>query len=1694
MIEMPGYQTLDVISDNGDIKLYRLLRLKDGLHVIGMTTCTEYPEVAMLDAFRYEYDMLTRLDGRGVIEAYSLKIMAERPILLLRDMGGGTLDWILRTRANRLELPTLIRIAVNVADCLMQIHREQVTLNEVTPFNLLVNLDTFEVKFIDIRMCSTDLNKSPMSLLSDRPERLLPYISPEQTGRTGRTPDYRSDFYSMGIILYELLSGSLPFELKDVLDIVYRHLAMSPDPLHHRCPSIPESVSDIIGKCMEKMPEARYASAFGIKSDLEECLARCQAPEKAESFAIASRDTPEGWVVPSQFYGRHLEQQNLREALMRASDGAAEVVWVSGDGGIGKTSFVKETFRKVAPFKGSFAMGKFDTHHIAPPYDIWIQIIEELVDQLLMESNMQVEVWKLRIMRAVEGYGQLLIELVPKLELIIGQQPVVQSLPPMDAQHRFHLIMNRFIQLFLHRDRPLVLFLDDLQWADEASLQYLTYLLEDRTTKHLLVVLAYRDGEISPLHPLNRLNKHLIERNTVMSIIHLKALEHADLNQLLCDVMHDEAAETDELAVILLHKTEGNPFFLKQFLQDLIDGKQVIFVESDRSWQWNLQRIEEMKVPDNAVEYLSNKLGLFPTHTVYALGRSAFLGSSFDLEVLSIITELPIHELSEVLSIAVREHLLQLVSSENGYKYKFQHDRIQQAAYALVPEVERSNLHLRIGSVLKQRLESGDYAKLFQAVHHLNQAWERLDQPEQKLELVELNLQAGLKAKQSTAYETSLDYMRHATTLLEVDSWNENYTLSFQAFKEQAELEYLCAHFEMANELFHLLISKAKTNLDKALVCTIKIQLESTNDNYEEVISLGRTTLQLLNVRHNFDPSSINLTLQWLRLSRKIRKYPFETLNHLPPMTDEMRKVAMSALVHTSNACFFVNKKGWLASTFTMVEMTLDYGMTPESSIGFVGYAMFQYFQLRHDEEAFRWGMLACSLSKPYPTLHVKTLTSFSICSGSWRRYDPTMLETFTDHAGKVGLESGDLWHGNQSVLVNCALLMQYGHPLGNIYDRLIAHSGDFLRHNNSLHWKQATVFVALLARLTGYRISDDPFEATDISSAEFAESVHGDEFHMIEELVCTLQYLPGYLFGRYGEAKKALMKAATILESREDNVDYSVQYTYESLVWAQLYEEATAQEQREYRDHLRKRLKTMKKYAERSPENHLHKYLLIKAEIARLARKNRQAEELYEESIETARKCGYNHDLAMAAECYGKYALRQGKLGLAKTYMTEAYEAYLKWGALAKAADLEQKYSHLLLVRRASGLESVDYLSVVKSVQALSGEMEMSRLLDTLMRMMFHNAGADAGALIFENEGRWVVEAYGTSEEIHIKSFPFEEDSELFPTAIIGYAARTQEEVVLHDAANDGMFRRNPYVRKSGLKSVLCLPIMYQNKLICLLYMENKLSTGVFTPERLDVLKLLGSQCAISIANAKLYSGIQYLKDSLEEQVEERTRSLERSMREASAALAEVSIYEERNRIAQEIHDIVGHTLTSTILQIEAGKRLLHKNMEGGVQRLNEAQDLVRHSLNEIRGSVHMLKEDKYADLSIMLNQLIRETERNTGVVIHAAIHDLPELMSTTYKKTIYHALQEGLTNGIRHGKSVEFHFSLEPVGANVQFRLEDRGIGTNIIVMGFGLKAMKERVEQLGGSLSIDAKPNQGCLIRIDLPYQIRRMGVRK
>ncbi|WP_235857696.1 ATP-binding protein [Paenibacillus albiflavus] len=815
MIKIPGYQTIELLDRNDEIELYRLLRLVDGRGFIAKTTCEEYPEAVKVDAFRHEYEILKRLSGCEIIEPHSFDIVGMRPILLMQDIGGCTLHQLLHTHSNEFDFTARLSIAVAVTECLMQLHSNEILLNEITPHQMMVNPATLDIRFIDLRMSSSGKLNSPIHKVIERPDFTLLYISPEQTGRTGITPDYRSDFYSLGVILYEWFSGCLPFELQDVLDIMHRHLAIRPEPLHLRFPIIPQAISDIIDKCLEKIPDDRYASAFGIKSDLEECFTQLKLSGQVGAITLAKHDITEYLVLSSQFYGRRMEQQTLLEALGYASKGMTQTVWVSGNGGIGKTTLINHTLQHVISSDGYYATGKFAIQPIPIPYEAWIQILNQLISQLLMESKLQLEVWKLRIYEALDPYGQLLIDLVPKLELLIGQQPSVKLLPPAEAQHRLYLLLTRFMQLFLREEQPLVLFIDDLQWADEASLQYLAYLLKDNHTSNLLIVLAYRNEEITDQHLLRRLESQFEEYGLTSSYIRLQGLEMTDLKNLLHDAMRYEADEDKELAEAILLKTDGNPFFMKQFLQDLIKTKQLIFEQSSRNWSWDIERIAEMDIAGDATNYVTDKMKLLPYQAGYVLGKAAFLGGSFDLTTLVFITGNTLQELTEVIDVAVRERLIQEVSK---HQYRFMHDRIEQAAYALIPQDERSDLHLQIGTLLAERLKADGNATIFEVVNHLNQATDQNQLAEQRRDLAELNLQAALKLKQLTAYETSLRYLRKATMLLEDNSWEQDYIFTFQVYLERAEAEYLCAHYVEAKALFQLLQSKAISNMDKAHV------------------------------------------------------------------------------------------------------------------------------------------------------------------------------------------------------------------------------------------------------------------------------------------------------------------------------------------------------------------------------------------------------------------------------------------------------------------------------------------------------------------------------------------------------------------------------------------------------------------------------------------------------------------------------------------------------------------------------------------------------------------------------------------------------------------------------------------------------------------------------------------------------------
>lgn len=1690
MFELSGFRFLEELGSNEEICLYRIERIEDHNRFIAKTVPEASAGSHSISTFQAEYEQLLQLKGKGTLEPYSLFMAEDRPVLLLHDPGGMTLQQYMRLRRDSLKPSDLLTMAIAIVDCLRLVHQEHLVWNEIAPIYLFVNVGQIEVKLIDIRShtsghASIHSNRYPSA--DGISDSLLPYLSPERTGRTDRAPDYRSDFYAVGVILYEWFTGSLPFLSESTLDLIHHQLAVMPEPIFKRNLAIPSMVSDIIMKCLEKMPEARYASAYGIKSDLEECFIQLHATGMVQPFHLGLRDIPERWVMSDGLTGRANEEQMLMEAMQRAANGEAELVWLSGEAGIGKTTLAVETLQRVVPEEAFFITTLELAYTSEKPYELWLYVMEQLVSQLLTFNQLQVEVWRLHLLEAVQGCGRLLTDRVPRLKLLVGEQPDLGELSEDEIKTRLYEGMDRFFHLFFRNEQPLVLLLDNLHKADESALHYLAHLLWEADAHYLLIIGVYRDTEVTAGHPLYHLLSHHQDNRNPVVHIHLKTYDQHVLRQLLTPMISETADGLDELIEILLHKTGGNSLYFKQFIAEILDHKWMYFEERERVWRWDAQAIASWHIPDELAASILQSWPLVSKQHHRLLAQAACIGQQFDLEMLAAIADSTDESLTEWVEAMVAYGLVMPISGTD-MSYVFQHERIRQQAYDVLPPTEQADQHTAIGWLLADRMKSGAQIPPAVVLDYLKQV---MTQPElhaiRKYDLAVLNIQAGMEARVSSGGEAARDFFRRAVDLFDEDDWTAHYANVYLAHKELAEVELLCGNYSIARDLLHILLARAASDLDKAHLSLIMIELEMNCHHYELVIELGINSLKWLGLQYHLNPTLTGLILHWLRVKRRLPQEPGDMIDKLPLMTDERYQAAILILGHIGYASLALKQKEWISTTLVILELTLDYGLSPQASIGLSSYALIQQYVFQRDEDAYYWGKAACVISRSEPNLYIQAKNVLLMCYPSWNKYEPDFLLTFDEQRDHIQMSAMHRWYTNQGLLIHCANLFQYGQPLHQIYTRLINHSLLFFKQEHGFHWKQAAVLAQLVTRLMGHRAFVDPYSEADIEDAAFLNDMNKNIVTALQETITIYQYVTNYLFGDYKRAYRALQQSEARMKAESSEVQDPSSYCYYLvLVLKELYRSATPREKVQYLNEMQDSLKKLKKLARRSPETQLHKYLLVKAEIARIRRKYRQAEQWYGEAFIAARSRQYLHDAAIIAECYGQYALVSGRAMLAKLYIHEAYEFYKKWGALAKAEHMRHQYGDLLQVKQdtATGLERIDYLTVARAAQAMSSEMEMGRLLRMLMRIMLQHAGAEYGALLFQVDEQWMVEGYGTVEQQHIVSIPLEHADHLVPTAIIGYTARTQEELILHDISNDSVFKRNVYIKNKALKSVLCLPILHQNQRIGLLYMENNLSTGIFTEERLHVLRMLSSQCAISIANAKLYSDMQHLKDNLEEQVANRTESLEKSMRAASEALAETSVYAERTRIAQEIHDIVGHTLTSTIVQIEAGNRLLTKDLNGATELFKGAQDLVRHSLKEIRNSVHMLKEDRYYDIEEALYQLIQDSERNTGVIIHALIDPISHL-TLMQKKVIYHALQEGLTNGIKHGHCSEFSLSIREEGHAVHFRLADNGYGTDHIDMGFGLKMMRERVHQLKGTLYVESEPGKGCLLWIYIPY---------
>jgi PAS domain S-box-containing protein len=1514
MISLPNIAIQGKIYESSNSLVYRGTRKQDNLAVILKVLKQDYPTPSEIIRYQQEYEITRSLNLDGVIKAYAQQKYQRTLVILLEDFGGESIErCILRQPGfSPIPLSAFLPLAIDLTDILSRIHAAGVIHKDINPSNIILNSNTGVVKIIDFGIATRFNRTNPTFRSPHGLEGTLAYLSPEQTGRMNRWLDYRTDFYSLGATFYELLTGQLPFPTTDVLELVHYQIAKQPVPPHKLKANIPKAVSDIILKLMAKNAEDRYQSAWGIKADLESCARQFAEHGQIASIQLSVQDVSDQFQISQKLYGRDQEIALLMEAFERVASPKGDratafenhpktrykvaMTLVSGYAGIGKSALVQELYKSITEKRGYFISGKFDQFQRNIPYSAIVNALRKLVQQLLCEPGDRVQQWRSRLLTALGNNGQLIIDVIPEVELIIGKQPTLAEVGSTEAQNRFNLVFPKFIRACCSYKHPLVIFLDDLQWVDSATLKLMELMLSDREMQYLLLIGAYRDNEVSQAHPLCITIEKLKQEDVAIDQIMLTPLTLESVTQLMADTFHSCSDAIAPLAELVWRKTNGNPYFTNEFLKTLYTEALIGFDRSQRCWQWNLAQIEAKNITDNVVELMLGKLRQLPGQTQHVLQLAACVGAEFDLVTLSVICERSMVEVFAELTIAIQSELI-LPTSELDENlliqhYKFLHDRVQQAAYTLIAEEQKQAVHLQIGYLLLQSNASETAINnVFEVVDHLNLGRNLITEQQERDRVARLNLTAGEKAKTTSAHRAALQYLTTGIDLLAIDSWQTQYALTLILYEEATEAAYLCGNFQQMEQWAIVVVKNAITILDSIKVYRVRIQNHVAQGRQAEAIKVGLEVLRFLGILLPELPTEVDIQHKLTETITHLDTNNKEYLLDLPRMREPKKLAAIQILASLIGATFQTAPGLLLLIICEQINLSVQYGNDSFSSFAYATYGalirngIIQDFQ--DFEEAYQFGNLARNLGERLESKNLRSKVSYMVgahimhCKDHIRQTFPLLQESY-----ETGLETGDVEYSTYSVGFKCMYSHFAGLPLAEVEleTRAFSHVLAQLRQENILNYLrrlQQLIFnliepVENPGRLLGRYYNEDHFLPIHLEA--------NDRTHLYH--VYLYKLILSHLFEDFSQALDCASQAELYLDGVLGTFSIPVLYFYDSLVRLALYPSVLPSEQEQLLLKAISNQEKMQRWAHHAPANFQHKYNLIEAEKARILGHTAEAMNLYEQSIAGAKEHQFLQEEALAYELAAKFYLAHRMERIAQTYLKEAHYCYQRWGAKAKVAHLEAKHPEWFAQSQSESSTTaiasprittsnysdatLDLATVMKASQAIFSQIELDQLLRSLMKILIENAGAQTGFLILETSGAWAIEASGKlnsgediSEPEVLQSIPIENH---LPESIINYVIHTHEDVALSDATREGNFINDPYIQQYQTKSILCLPLLNQSKLIGVLYLENQLAVGVFTPEqfsagdatRTQVLHLLSTQAAIAIENAKLYSEIR--------------------------------------------------------------------------------------------------------------------------------------------------------------------------------------------------------------------------------------------
>ena len=1522
MRTLGNYRLLEEIYASGHTRVLRAVQVVDQRPVILKVLGGEAGTANGFVQFQHEFEVTRALaDVPGVIQVLALEAVQDSLMIVQEDIGGESLASLLGH--GPIGLGEALELAIRITQVLGRIHRAGVIHKDFTAANIVWNRRSGELRVIDFGI-STSLSQERLDFQNvNQLEGNLAYAAPEQTGRINRRVDSRTDLYSLGVTLYQLFTGTLPFRARTGIELVHAHLAQKPVAPQSLDPAIPPMLSALILHLMAKMAEDRYQSAYGVEQDLIRCRDALQAGGSVPSFTLAEKDVPTRLLIPQKLVGREGEVARILSAFERCAAGATELLLVSGFSGTGKSALVHEVHRPLTERRGNFIAGKFDQYQRDVPFYAWRKAFEEFCNLLLTEDEATLAQWRERIRTGLGEIGKVVAEIVPAIELIVGTLPEVPRLAGEQALNRLNYVFGNFLKAICSAQHPLVLFIDDWQWADAGSLALLRAVMGDKEIRHLLVLGAYRDNEVDPTHPLMRTLDDIRGAGAVSLRIELAPLQAEHVRELVRDTL-DHAPGFEQLAQLVFEKTGGNAFFVVQLLTDLYDKGVLRYSTEQGHWVWSPDEVASRKVADNVVDLMAAKIGRLPQAAQRVLVHASCIGDRFALSTLASTLGQPAHEVAAQLQPALLEGILmplgvnyrlaQLQANTAAIQYQFVHDRVRQAAYGALDPAAAEQIHHGIAlRLLAEADAEAQDAQIFDIANQFNAARRVIREPVQRNQLFLINLRAGRRAKAATAYTTARNYLNVALELLPLDAWGNWPEQCAELQLLLAEVAFLTKDFGAMEQALDDYLAHRSAALEQVAAHKIRVQARVVQNRLSEAVDIGLQALALVGVRFPRSPEQAEVGEQLMATIALLKDRPIEGLLDLPAMTDAEQLAAMDLLGLILPPAYWTSQELLALTVFRMVQLTVQHGHSPNAGYGFSWWGITECALLGNIEAGVAFGEFAIELARRHRLNLQQPLFFAAWIIRKFRRHLAESIPLF-EQTYSLALEKGDFEYASYACNNRMQALFHLGRPLEALLPEMERAHRDLQRFQlgSSLYWHDIWWQTALNFEQPGpnpVRLAGVAYDEARSLPQHLSVNDASTLF-----LLHTAKLMLACFFGEWEAAWAQARSARSYLPGGLGTHAYVLFHVYESLALLLHRDapdaQAVAQQVSENQDKLQV-------WAQHAPDNYQQLWLLVEAERLRMAGDSEAAMRRYDEAIDQARAGGFIHEEALAHELCGRCYLQRGQNRLASFYLRQALILFERWGAAAKTQRLGAEFADLLLTAtphaeratvtqghstgrsaRQSHLQ-FDLKALTEAYQALSREIVFEDMVTSLLRIVIEHSGAQKAVLLLREGGRLELAAQGRfalNTQVEVARLPFDGEAagRLLPRSLVQYVNRTAKSQVLQDARLPTIYSLDPYFVAVRPLSVLCEPIVHQGKPVGLLYLENNLTVGAFTEPRLELLRLLSSQAAISIENARLYA-------DMEARVRERTRELARAnaqLEQKSQELERISVTDPLTRL----------------------------------------------------------------------------------------------------------------------------------------------------------------------------------------------------